>query len=308
MRIATTSIYHSIKTNLNMVSVNMMKANEVVSSGKRINRLSDDPVGLVSVLDLRSSLANIEQLDENITMGKAWLTMGESALTQVGDLLSQTRALCVEMASCTQRASERATAAKVVDGRLEQILSLANTQVGGRYIFSGTESAAAPFSYDGEGTPQTVTYQGNGSPFAIRIAKDIDVEVGRDGEAVFGDGDFDWGDTAAGAHNIFKTLLDLKSSLETDDVAGIQGTLDKLDSHLETVRKAIADTGIKVNRLDAKKSIIQDLTLTYTERMSSLEDADIAEAIMDLESKELAYQAALASSAKVMAMSLVDYL
>ena len=308
MRIATTSIYDSIKRNLNRVSVDMMKANQVVSSGKKINRLSDDPVSLISVLDLRSSLSNLRQMEKNIGMGMTWLNMGESALTQVEDLLSQTKSLCVEMASDTKGASERQTAATLVEGLLEQILSLANTQAGGRYIFSGTETGTPPFSYDEEGIPPSVTYQGNGTPFSMRIAKDMEVEVGRDGEAVFGEDNFDWADPSAGQDNVFKTLLDFKSFLENNEAEGIRATLDRLDNHLEAVQTTIANTGIKMNRLEAKENIIQDLKITYTERLSSLEDADIAEAIMELESKELAYQAALASSSKVMAMSLVDYL
>ncbi|MCD6297532.1 MAG: flagellar biosynthesis protein FlgL, partial [Deltaproteobacteria bacterium] len=61
-------------------------------------------------------------------------------------------------------------------------------------------------------------------------------------------------------------------------------------------------------RMEIKENIFQDLKISNTERLSKIEDADIAEAIMDLKAKELAYQAALASSAKVMKMSLVDYM
>jgi flagellar hook-associated protein 3 FlgL len=308
MRIATKYLFESVTGRLNKTTVEMAKANEVVSSGKRINRLSDDPVGLVSVLDLRSCLANIDQMERNIAMGRSWLTMAESSLSQAQDLLSQAQALCVEMGSSTAGSSARQTAAVKVDGFLQQILSLANTQVGGRYLFAGTQTDTAPFLYDEEGVPPTVTYQGNDTPFSVRIGRDIDVQVGRDGEDIFGDDAFDWGDSGAGHSNIFKTLIDLKTHLENDDAAGIQGTLDKLDNHLGTIRAMISNTGAKMVRLDAKDKIIQDLNLTYTERKSKIEDADIAEAIMELKGKELAYQAVLASASKIMSMSLVDYL
>jgi flagellar hook-associated protein 3 FlgL len=300
MRVANRTIFDSIKINLDKATEAMAEANMVVSSGKRINRLSDDPVGLATVLDLRSSLANIEQLQKNINTGRSWLNMAESALSQIEDVLSQGKALTVEMSSANRSASDRYNASTIVDGYLRQVFSLANTQVAGRYIFAGTETSTQPFAFDDDNNPTLVTYAGNDDPFAIKIGKDTNVDVGRSGEQVFG---ANWD-----ADNIFKTLIDLKAALQGNDVQGIQSAMQKLDDHLETIRNLVSDTAGKVIRLDVKEKIIQDLNLTYTERMSKLEDADIAAAIVELEAKGLAYQAALNSSAKVMKMSLLNYL
>jgi flagellar hook-associated protein 3 FlgL len=300
MRVANRTIFDSIKINLDKATEAMAEANMVVSSGKRINRLSDDPVGLATVLDLRSSLANIEQLQKNINTGRSWLNMAESALSQIEDVLSQGKALTVEMSSANRSASDRYNASTIVDGYLRQVFSLANTQVAGRYIFAGTETSTQPFAFDDDNNPTLVTYAGNDDPFAIKIGKDTNVDVGRSGEQVFG---ANWD-----ADNIFKTLIDLKTALQGNDVQGIQSAMQKLDDHLETIRNLVSDTAGKVIRLDVKEKIIQDLNLTYTERMSKLEDADIAAAIVELEAKGLAYQAALNSSAKVMKMSLLNYL
>lgn len=309
MRISNQAIYDTVTHNLAHVSDAMLHANQVVSTGKRINRLSDDPVGLVSVLNLRSSLDYIAQLERNIAMGDSWLAMGETALAQVEEVLSQAKTLTIQMANDTQGAEERASAAVEVEGYFHQVLSLANTQVDGRYIFSGTQTATAPFAWgiDAFGN-QGILYQGNDTEFEINIAKGINVAVGRDGTDIFGDHVFDWNDPDEGTDNIFKTLLDLKGHLESNDRDGIQTAMGELDSHMDNLRTRIADTGAKMNRLELKSNIIQDLRLTYTDRKSELEDADIAEAIMDLKAKELAYQAALNSSAKVMKMSLVDFL
>jgi flagellar hook-associated protein 3 FlgL len=84
--------------------------------------------------------------------------------------------------------------------------------------------------------------------------------------------------------------------------------MTKLDSHLENVRSHISSTGGKSVRLNVKEQIIKDLKLTYTDRMSNIEDADIAEAIINLKARELAYNASLNSSSQIMKMSLVNYL
>ncbi len=298
MRVANKTLYDSVIQRLSAVSSEMMEANEVVSSTKRINNLSDDPVGLVSVLDLRSSLANIEQIDRNIQVGKNWLSSGESALNQVEELMVSTKELVVQMSTATVGDTERQNAVGLVDGYLKQIISLANSQVGGRYIFGGTNTETTPFALNAGGTQ--VLYSGNDIPFSIKMGKDTNIEIGRDGEEVFGQ---NWDDD-----NMFKTLIDLKTYLQTNDVTEIQATLDKLDSHLDKLRAVVSDIGGKTIRMEVKENIVQELEVAYKERKSSIEDADIAEAIMILKSKELAYNAALASSSKVMQLSLVNFL
>ncbi|MBW1802923.1 MAG: flagellar hook-associated protein FlgL [Deltaproteobacteria bacterium] len=308
MRVANKSIYDSVRWNLDKITRDMSEANTMVSSMKTLQDLSDDPVAMVTVLDIRSSISNIGQLEENITMGKPWLNMGESALTQIEEVLGEAKTLCIQMASGTVGGSERADAVTHVDGYLRQILSLANTGIGDRYIFSGTKTDTPPFAFDDDTNPTQVTYSGNGTAFAVKIGKSNSVEVGRDGETVFGDDNITWSDPAAGQDNIFKTLIDLKTHLLNNDAEEISATLDKLDNHLDTVSNMISDTGGKIIRMEVKETIIKDLNLNHSERKSQLEDADMAEAVMNLKTKEIAYQAALSSSAKVMSLSLVNYL
>lgn len=298
MRIANKTLYENVIQSLSSTSSQMVKAQEIVSTGKRINNLSDDPVGLVSVLDLRSSLANIEQMSRNISTGSSWLTASESALTQVLDIITEAKELTVQMSSSNTSSSERANSSTLVDGYLDQIIALANTQVGGRYIFAGTDTDTMPFELnDGE---TQVDYYGNDTPFSIKISKDSNIEIGKDGEDIFGD---DWDDS-----NIFKTLIDLKTYLQNDDISGIQAAMDNLESHFDSVSAQISEIGGKVIRLDIRENIIADLELVYTEKKSQLEEVDIAEAIIELEAKELAYNAALSASAKIMQLSLVDFL
>ena len=287
MRVANRSIFESVKYNLGNISEKLNKANEIASTGKRINTLSDDPVGLTQSLSIHSSLANIEQMQRNIDYGQSWLSASESALTNIDNILSDTKALCVQMSSGTVGASQRSAAAETVQNNLEEIVSLANTNVTGNYIFSGSKTDTKPFEQDG-------TYHGDNTAFAIKISNSASIEIGSDGQAVFG--------------TIFTTLTDLKTALQNNDVSGIQDAMGKLDSHMDDISGTIADVGSKTDRMDIKKNIFQDLNLSDTERLSNIEDADIAEAIMNVSAAQLTYQAALSSSSKVMSLSLVDYL
>ena len=291
MRVTNRSIFESIKYNLGTISDELNKANEVASTGKRINKLSDDPVGLTQSLSIQSSLANIEQMQRNIDYGQSWLNSSESALTSVSNILSDTKALCVQMASGTVGADQRAAAAENVQNNLDEIVSLANTNVNGSYIFAGSKTDTVPFDQDGTGN---VTYNGDNTAFSIKISNNASIEIGSDGQAVFG--------------TLFTTLSDLKTALQNNDVTGIQDAMGKLDDSMNDISAKISDIGSKTDRMDIKKNIFQDLNLTDTTRLSTIEDADMAQAIMDVSAAQLTYQAALASSSKVMSLSLVDYL
>jgi len=287
MRVANKSIFDAVKYNLGNISEELNKASEVASTGKRINNLSDDPVGLTQTLNIRSTLSNMEQMGRNINFGRSWLTASESALTQMENVISDLKALCVQMASGTTGSAQRLSAAGTVQNMLDEIVSLANADVSGNYIFSGLKTDVAPFSQDG-------TYNGDNNAFSIKISKNTTAEIGSDGQAVFGD--------------IFNTLSNLKTALETNDVSGIRDSINKLDGHFDDISARISDVGSKIARLDIKDKIYQDLDFANTERLSKIEDADIVKAIMNLEAAELAYKAALASSSKVMSLTLMDYL
>lgn len=288
MRVANKTIYDVVKFNLGTAAEEMNNANRIVSSGKRISNLSDDPVGLTQSLKIKSMLSGLDQMGRNISLGKSWLISSESALSNVQELISDAKALSVQMASGTTGAVQRAAASLTVQNILDEIVSLANTEVGGRYVFSGSKTDTVPFSGDG------AAYHGNDEPFAVKIGIDTTVQVGSDGEEVFG--------------TIFKTLRDLRDDLNINNVDGIQASLDNLTADFNKISNKISDIGSKTNRVEIKENIFRDLKIVNTDRLSAIEDADIAEAIIDLKEKELAYQAALASSSKVMQLSLVDYL
>lgn len=287
MRVANRFIFESVKYNLGSISEELSKANEIATTGKRINNLSDDPVSLAQSLNIRSTLSNINQMGRNISFGNSWLTASESALTSVQNIISDAKALCVQMASATTGSEQRASAAENVQNMLDEIVSLANTDVAGNYIFAGSKTDTIPFAQDG-------TYNGDNTPFSIKISRNSTVEIGNDGQAVFG--------------TVFNTLADLKTALQSNDLGGIQNAMDNLDGHFDNISTKISDVGSKTNRLEIKDNIYQNLNFSNTERLSRIEDADIAEAIMNVKAAELTYQAALASSSKVMTLTLMDYL
>lgn len=185
MRVPNITLYDSMRSRLGDLTEKLKNINEVVTTGKQINRLSDDPIGLSQVLDLESSLSNIDQLGKNINVGKTWLTGGESALSSVNEQILYVKNMGLQLVNASANTSQRKDAVEIVDGVLRQLLTLANTKVNGSSIFSGIKTEISPFYFDDEDNPTKVLYQGNDIPFEIKSDSTGNLAVGRNGEAIF---------------------------------------------------------------------------------------------------------------------------
>jgi flagellar hook-associated protein 3 FlgL len=107
---------------------------------------------------------------------------------------------------------------------------------------------------------------------------------------------------------IFNTLIDLNQYLADNDTDGLERTLGRLDAQYNRMTSEIVDIGIRYNRLDIRTQITSEVSLSLTERRSTIEDVDIIEATLNLQSIQTTYEAALSSTARIMQLSLVDYL
>jgi flagellar hook-associated protein 3 FlgL len=187
MRVPTISTYVNAAYSLGSLTSRLQTANEIISTQKRINEISDDPLGLSQVLSLRNSIGNLDQIQTNVTMGKSWLKGSESALDSVNDLILDAKTDVLRLANDSSTADERRDAIERINSILEQIVSLGNTKVNSSYIFSGTDTNVMPFIYDTSVNPEKVVYQGNNTPFEIRADQNSGVQVGRDGYETFWD-------------------------------------------------------------------------------------------------------------------------
>jgi flagellar hook-associated protein 3 FlgL len=107
---------------------------------------------------------------------------------------------------------------------------------------------------------------------------------------------------------IFNTLIDLNQYLAENDTDGLERSLGRLDAQFNSMTSKIVDVGIRYNRLDVRNQITAEVNLSLIERKSTIEDVDIIEATLNLQTIQTTYEAALSSTAKIMKLSLVDYL
>ncbi len=184
MRVPTISLYSKTTYQLNGLTTDLSDANEVMATQKQINSISDDPIGMAQVLGIQESLDSLEQYSTNIDMGITWLNGVEESLDSVQEQILEMKTLCLQLANASVSASERADAVETIEGKIDQILNLMNTQVNGSYIFGGTDTNTIPFAYDDPDNPTSVIYLGNSEAFTITNSETSQVEVGRDGSEV----------------------------------------------------------------------------------------------------------------------------
>ena len=224
MRVSQKSMYETTRFQLGRITEDLTKANLTVTTGKRINNLKDDPVGVTQVLSLNSNLSNLDQLKRNTATGKTWLDTGETALRSVSDIITESKTIAIAMSSATANSDMRRASAEQIRGYILQIESLANTNVQGQYIFGGTKTDTQPFTLDDQQNPTTATYSGNSTAFVIKSGKDSTIDVGHDGDPLF--------------LNLFTSLIDLYNELNSNDAAGIGNGIDNLDTDFNTINNA----------------------------------------------------------------------
>ncbi|MCK5687282.1 flagellar hook-associated protein FlgL, partial [bacterium] len=185
MRVPSISTYVNATYRLGNLTSDLESANEVVSTQKQINEISDDPLGLSQVLSLQNTLGYLEQIEQNVSMGRSWIQSIEGALDSVNDLMLDIKTDVARLANASMSADERNDAIALVEHGIEQIVALGNTQINGNYIFGGTDTDKIPLEYDKD--LEKVSYKGNDIPFEVRTDKNLGVEVGRDGKKTFWD-------------------------------------------------------------------------------------------------------------------------
>lgn len=149
MRITNNMLVKDMLWNANNNLVNMAKRQTELSTGKKIHRPSDDPVGITQVLKYKTDIRETEQYNKNITDALGWLEVSESSLTNIKDILQRVRELTVQAANGTNTAEDTQKIKTEVEELTNEILVAGNATSAGRYLFAGLETNKRLFNPDG---------------------------------------------------------------------------------------------------------------------------------------------------------------
>jgi flagellar hook-associated protein 3 FlgL len=184
MRITNQIQQSNALQNIFRITEDLFAANQRVATGKRINKPSDDPLGMQDTLTLRSSIAQIQQFGRNIDNNRLFLNTADTVLDSVG--LGITRALELAQGSlgATSSAQTRSMVALEIQSILDQAIQEGNTQVKGHFIFGGTDILNPPYQANGSGLG--AIYSGNSDTLEVEVGANLTVPITRPGPDVFG--------------------------------------------------------------------------------------------------------------------------
>jgi len=290
MRVNNQIIANTVLQNLNRNLEQMNRLQNQMSSGKKISRPSDDPIGIAQVLSYKTVLGEQDQHIKNMRDAKDWLDATESALNNATAILQNAREIAVYGANGTMPQESLNALAADVEQLIDEMLQVANSNHGGRYIFGGSRTDAVPFV-----TGAPVSYTGDDLPLNWEVSPGVTIQVNAPGKEVFGDS----------VSGVFAALDKLHGELLGGNPALAITDLDQAVDHLLEQR---ASLGAKSNRLELAISRQEEAKVNVTKLMANLEDVDLAEVTMNFTMQEYVYQAALATAAKVLQPNLIDFL
>jgi len=289
MRITDPMLAQRVMDSINESKNRLGDLQQVLSTGKRINKPSDDPLRISHILSLRGKVKDIEQYLENIEIAATWLDVTTRTLSQVGEVINGARVVALRESSATSTAESRATSAEEVRSLRVQLRNLANSTYGGRYLFAGTKTLTAPFDENG-------AYQGDQGEIELQIGEKRTITINASGDKVF-----------QGGEDLFAVLSDLETALENDDFPGISNQLEKLDDCLSQIHQWEGNLGGRARRAEISKNRLQDETVQMTTLLSSAEDADMIKIVVELQAAGAAYQAALSAGAQILQFTLIKF-
>jgi flagellar hook-associated protein 3 FlgL len=313
IRITQSTLIRNALADVTRQRERLARTQEQASSGLRINRPSDDPVGVSGAMLLRAGIDATAQYGRNVSQGRARLAVTESALANAQDLFIRARELAIAGANGTQDATSRLAIAQEVEKLHDALVAEANTTYAGGHVFAGFASDTVPFVpsggfVSGGPTAPTVAFAGDSNEAALQIDETVTVRVGLDGRRVF-QGDAD-GDSVvdAGREDLFAVLSDLWTGLVNDDAAAVSATLPRLDTALTQLGTERTSVGAADAQLRDWEARLAERTVDLETRLSQVQDADVARVYSDLIRQETALQAGLQAMGRMVQPTLLDFL
>ncbi len=278
----------------------LSEAQREVSTGKAIDRISQDPRRGGAILDLNSIVSRGEQYLRNAQSAKHELQTAEAVVGQVNDLLTRVRSLSLRVSNESLSESDRQAIAGQIDQELNELLRIANQKSGRRFVFGGD---ATPYVAEQDESGKTASVEA--SLATRREPNEIILGDGERLSAGIAAGDiFEFGDN----ENLFDLVISLRNSITEDDREVTTQSVGRLDDGLDNLEAAMALIGARYSAVQNTTDRLEEAKLESTQRLSELADADIVESISRYNQEEAYYQMSLQVSARIMQQSLLNFI
>lgn len=304
MRITNKIMIFNLKNYLQQGMEALDKFNRQLATGKRFNLPSEDPIATQRSMSLNSALASNQQYQKNIGYAQDWLLNTEAAIQEVIQILQRSHELAVRGANGTLSREACEAIADEIDQLNDHLLQLANTKVAGKYIFSGTATDTRAFA------SITGDYNGDTNSLTTEINPGVTVDYNITGEKIFGlnhDPAYNPDNPVNGT--LFDILAALSNNLRSGNQAAISNyRIGELNRKMDEIMSFLSEIGARTNRLELSNQRLTAEELNLNKLIANTEDVDMAKVIMNLKMQENVYRATLASGARIVQPTLIDFL
>lgn len=180
------SSYDNVRRGLAINFFKLIRAQEQVSSSKRILRPSDDPVGTATSLAISRQIGDVERYISAVGTARPLVDAGIAAIDEAGTLYSEARELVVQGLNGTLNNNDRQALGQQIELLKARLVEIGNTKLGDRFLFGGTSSSGEPFTSQSSPFGQQVVYSGDTQARAVTIGVGVQVPVNVAGNEVFG--------------------------------------------------------------------------------------------------------------------------
>jgi flagellar hook-associated protein 3 FlgL len=292
MRVTFDSMYRRGIEEINASASRLAEWQRQVSSQKRVHGPSDDPSAAAAVVGEYAEMAALDQFRQTTDSVESRLMVIDTLLSDAITNLTAAQTVAAAGRSTVPGPEQRQALALELRGIRDNLLQDFNGQYRGVFLFAGTAALTSPFQKDGSGVVQP--YAGTAAVQELDIDRNRRVEVTIDGGSVAGD--------------LFQTLESLAAAIESGDTAQIDVGLAGVNAAFTRLTTAQSRVGITLADLDEHRGRLGSARRAADSRRSSLEDANLAEAISRMQLADTAYRAALSALGSTAQRSLMDYL
>ena len=297
-RVNLETFISSTLANVQKSTSNMSRLQEQISTGKKVNRASDDPAGARKILSLRSEDLRLDQYASNIQTATQSLDFNAAALSNTSDIVQRITELTMQGVSGATDQSGRTIIANEINQLLETIMQSANSKRLGRYTFAGTETTTEPFvaTRNASGNISSVAYNGNRETIQYNVGPNTNTTVNLTGDEVFMQ------------TRLFDTIVKIRENLLDGAITFATNELTNLDNASQNILNSIAKAGGISSTLELTGNRIDDTKLSLQEVLASAESADIAELVLKLTEQQSIFEASLSSGSYIFKTSILNYI
>lgn len=292
--------YLAFLNSMGQIQQTLLTAQTQLSSGLRINQISDAPDQIGPLLQTRSQISQLTQITQNLNQVKGETDASESALQSAVSIMDQVQSLATQGEPSNSSADTRTTISQQLGTALTNLVNLANTAVGGRFVFSGDSDQTQPYTIDLTQTNPVSAYAGTPSTRQVQIPGGTSISVALSGQQIF--------DASTPQSNVFAAVNSIRLAMQNNDQAGIDAAIPTLASAATYLNQQLASYGAIQDNVNNAITSGQTMNTQLQTQLANIQDADAAQAITNMQQAQMQQQAALGAEAQMPRTSLFNYL